>query len=300
MLNHSSSLWFFFWAGFRKLVSLMKNMDLKSTETEFKIDDTNSQIHFTALIDDQPQSFPAGDFVQFQIKNNNGYIQPAKGVVDGSQVILNSEDLKGLPVGTYQIELWHIDKNGKRDIFPANGFKSFTINENALGTVGNTVSQVTLQQIESSIQEQLPSLISTAVADAVAKIPKPGTPKDGTNAPITIGPTEQLPAGSQPNVKNIGTNLNAQLVFGIPASTIKTTQITTDNADLNDFNDDGRYAGNAMRIQNCPSTGYFLLDVADGGEFKTQFYTDVQNNYRYMRSYFNGSWSAWSWIGFWN
>lgn len=142
MLNHSSSLWFFFWAGFRKLVSLMKNMDLKSTETEFKIDDTNSQIHFTALIEDQPQSFPV--------------------------------------------------------------------------------------------------------------------------------------------------------------STVKTTQITTDNADLNDFNDDGRYAGNAMRIQNCPSTGYFLLDVADGGEFKTQFYTDVQNNYRYMRSYVNGSWSAWSWIGFWN
>ena len=275
-------------------------MDLKSTETEFKIDDTNSQIHFTALIDDDPQSFPVGDLVQFQIKNDKGFIQPAKGTVSGNQVILNSKDLKNLPVGTYQIELWHIDKDGNTDIFPANGFKSFTINENALGTVKDTVSTITLTQIQESLQQQLPNLINTAVKTAVDKIPKPGTPKDGTNATIAIGPTEQLPAGSQPSVKNIGTNLNAQLVFGIPASTIKTTQITTDNADLNDFNDDGRYAGNAMRIQNCPSTGYFLLDVANGGEFKTQSYTDVQNNYRYVRSYVNGSWSAWSWIGFWN
>lgn len=278
----------------------MKNMDLKSTETEFKIDDTNSLIHFTALIDNEPQTFPAGDLVQFQIKNDHGFVQPAKGTVSGNQVILNSKDLKNLSVGTYQIELWHIDKDGNTDVFPANGFKSFTINENALGTVKGTVSTVTLQEIQLTIQQQLPSLINEAVNAAVAKIPKPGTPKDGTNATISIAPAEQLAAGERPTVKNIGTNLNAQLVFGIPASTIKTTQITDDNADLNSFTSDGRYSGNAMRIQNCPSTGYFLLDVADGGDFKTQFYTDVKNNYRYMRSYFNGSWSAWSWIGFWN
>lgn len=278
----------------------MKKMDLKSTEKEFKIDDTNSLIHFTALIDDQPQSFPAGDLVQFQIKNDNGFIQPAKGTVNGNQVILNSKDLKNLAVGTYQIELWHIDKDGNTDIFPANGFKDITINQNALGTVKDTVTTVTLQEVQSTIEQQLPSLINDAVNTAVAKIPKPGTPKDGTNATITIGPTEQLEAGAKPTVKNIGTNLNAQLVFGIPASTTTTTQISSDNADLNTFTADGRYAGNAMRIQNCPSTGYFLLDVADGGDFKTQFYTDVKNNYRYMRSYYDGSWSAWSWITFWN
>lgn len=278
----------------------MKKMDLKSTEKEFKIDDTNSLIHFTALIDDQPQSFPTGDLVQFQIKNAKGFVQPAKGTVQGSQVILNSKDLKNLPVGDYQIELWHIDKDGNTDIFPAKGFLDFTINENALGTLKDTVSTITLQEVQSTIEQQLPSLIKDQVDQAVAKIPKPGTPKDGTNATITIGPTEQLEAGAKPTVKNIGTNLNAQLVFGIPASTIKTTQISEDNADLDNFATDGRYAGNAMRIQNCPSTGYFLLDVADGGEFKTQIYTDVKNNYRYMRSFFNGKWTTWSWITFWN
>lgn len=278
----------------------MKNMDLKSTETEFKIDDTNSQIHFTALVDDEPQSFPAGDLVQFQIKNEHGFIQPAKGTVSGSQVILDSQDLKNLPVGTYQIELWHITKDGKTDIFPANGFKDFTINQNALATVKDTVSTITLVQIQQSLQQQLPNLISTAVTNEVAKIPKPGTPKDGTNATITIGPTEQLDPGEKPTVKNIGTNLNAQLVFGIPASTFTTSKITEDNADLDNMKTDGRYAGNAMRIQNCPSTGNFLLDVADGGDFQTQFYTDVQKNMRYMRSYSDGKWSPWSWIGFWN
>lgn len=268
---------------------------------QFKIDDTNTLLHYTATVNGEPQEFPSDDPCYFQIKNDKTFVQTAKATVSGSDIALNSKDLASLPVGNYELELWHMDKQtGNTDIFPDDGWLPFTINENAMGNMGDKVTTITMKQMQDGLMEALQSQFDKFVADAQDKIHgiKPINGTNGASATIMIGDVKQLSANEKPYVKNVGTDLAAILEFGIPVGAIKTELL--DTKDLDTVRTSGYYTGNAMTIVHAPSTGQFIVKVVATDDIAVQLYYDVKRNEQYMRSYYNQQWSNWRWSTQWN
>jgi hypothetical protein len=281
----------------------LKKMDLvpKSDNHQFKIDDTNTLLHYTATVNGEPQEFPSDDPCYFQIKTDKTFAQTAKATVSGSDIALSSKDLANLPVGNYELELWHMDKQtGNTDIFPDDGWLPFTINENALGNMGDKVTTITMKQMQDGLMDALRAQFDKFVADAQEKIQgiKPINGTNGASATIMVGDVKQLPANEKPYVKNVGTNLAAIFDIGIPVGAIKTEQLDTKN--LNEVETSGYYTGNAMTIANAPSTGQFILKVVGQDDNCVQLYYDLQRGEQYMRTMYKGEWNPWRWATQWN
>ena len=281
----------------------LKKMDLvpKSDNHQFKIDDTNTLLHYTATVNGEPQEFPSDDPCYFQIKTDKTFAQTAKATVSGSDIALSSKDLANLPVGNYELELWHMDKQtGNTDIFPDDGWLPFTINENALGNMGDKVTTITMKQMQDGLMDALRAQFDKFVADAQEKIQgiKPINGTNGASATIMVGDVKQLPANEKPYIKNVGTNLAAIFDIGIPVGAIKTEQLDTKN--LNEVETSGYYTGNAMTIANAPSTGQFILKVVGQDDNCVQLYYDLQRGEQYMRTMYKGEWNPWRWATQWN
>ena len=281
----------------------LKKMDLvPQVDThQFKIDDTNTLLHYTATVNGEPQEFPSDDPCYFQIKTDKTFAQTAKATVSGSDIALSSKDLANLPVGNYELELWHMDKQtGNTDIFPDDGWLPFTINENAMGNMGDKVNTITMKQLQdeltSSLQAQFDKFVSAA-QEQIQGI-KPINGINGASATIMVGDVKQLPANEKPYVKNVGTNLAAIFDIGIPVGAIKTEQL--DTKDLNEVETSGYYTGNAMTIANAPSTGQFILKVVGQDDNCVQLYYDLQRGEQYMRTMYKGEWNPWRWATQWN
>lgn len=276
-------------------------MDLRTSDGDFKIDDTNTILHYTATVNGEPQEFPSDDPCYFQIKTDKTFAQTAKATVSGSDIALSSKDLANLPVGNYELELWHMDKQtGNTDIFPDDGWLPFTINENALGNVGDKVTTITMKQMQDGLMDALRAQFDKFVADAQEKIQgiKPINGTNGASATIMVGDVKQLPANEKPYVKNVGTNLAAIFDIGIPVGAIKTEQLNT--KDLNEVETSGYYTGNAMTIANAPSTGQFILKVVGQDDNCVQLYYDLRRGEQYMRTMYKGEWNPWRWTTQWN
>lgn len=281
----------------------LKKMDLvpKNDNHQFKIDDTNTLLHYTATVNGEPQEFPSDDPCYFQIKTDKTFAQTAKATVSGSDIALSSKDLANLPVGNYELELWHMDKQTvNTDIFPDDGWLPFTINENALGNMGDKVTTITMKQMQDGLMDALRAQFDKFVADAQEKIQgiKPINGTNGASATIMVGDVKQLPANEKPYVKNVGTNLAAIFDIGIPVGAIKTEQLDTKN--LNEVETSGYYTSNAMTIANAPSTGQFILKVVGQDDNCVQLYYDLQRGEQYMRTMYKGEWNPWRWATQWN
>lgn len=281
----------------------LKKMDLvpKNDNHQFKIDDTNTLLHYTATVNGEPQEFPSDDPCYFQIKTDKTFAQTAKATVSGSDIALSSKDLANLPVGNYELELWHMDKQtGNTDIFPDDGWLPFTINENALGNMGDKVTTITMKQMQDGLMDALRAQFDKFVADAQEKIQgiKPINGTNGASATLMVGDVKQLPANEKPYVKNVGTNLAAIFDIGIPVGAIKSEQLNT--KDLNEVETSGYYTGNAMTIANAPSTGQFILKVVGQDDNCVQLYYDLRRGEQYMRTMFKGEWNPWRWTTQWN
>ncbi len=290
--------------GFDEGSESMKKMDLvpKSDDSQFKIDDTNTLLHYTATINGEPQSFPNDDPCYFQIKKaNGGFVQSAKATVDGDDVALNSKNLANLPVGQYELELWHQNKTtGSNDIFPDQAWLPFRINENATGQMGDQVTTITMKQLQDELSQSLQIQFDKFVQAAQAKVDalKPVNGTNGASATIMIGDTKQVAANEKPSVTNVGTDMAAILEFKIPVGAIKTEQL--DTKDLNEVKISGYYTGNAMTIASAPSTGQFILKVVGQDDYCVQLYYDLRRGEQYMRTMFKGEWNPWRWTTQWN
>lgn len=278
-------------------------MDLvpKDDNHQFKIDDTNTLLRYIATVNNEPQAFPAEDLCYFQIKNAKGFIQSAKATVSDTDVCLNSKDLANLPVGEYELELWHMNKTtGDTDIFPDHGWLPFTINENALGKLGEKVTTVTMKQLQDELTQSLQAQFDKFVSDAQEKIKdiKPIDGHNGASATIVVGDTIQVAANEKPSVTNVGTDLAAILEFKIPVGAIKTEQL--DTKDLNEVKTSGYYTGNAMTIASAPSTGQFILKVVGQDDNCVQLYYDLRRGEQYMRTMYRREWNPWRWTTQWN
>lgn len=281
----------------------MKKMDLSTTDGQFKIDDTNTALHFTATIDGQPQSFPASDSLVFQIKKDNTYIQPAKGTADGDRVLLQSKDLKHLAVGQYELELWHTNYDGTTDIFPDDGFLPIKVNQNAVGTIGETVTNITMEQLQSSLQQQVKAQVQAEVQKAVSALPKP---KDGTDGhdgidgqtpTLSIGPVDQLPAGSIPKVKEYGAGNDHIWGFSFPQASIETKTITTGS--LKDYKSTALCIGSGVGT-DAPTQHRFTLMVIADSEGGSQHLTDLTNGQSWDRTFDSNGFTNWRQVTQWN
>lgn len=274
----------------------MKKMDLFVDDGQFKIDDTNTTLHFTATINGEPQSFPTTDSLMFQIKNDMGFKQSAVGKASGNQVLLNSRDLRNLEVGSYELELWHMNADGSTDIFPDYGFLPIQINENALSNIGDEVSTVTLEQMQKQLQDQ----IRTEVAKQVAALPKPqdGMPgSDGQTPTLSIGPVDQLPAGSMPKVKEYGSGLDHVWGFSFPEASIETKTITTGS--LKDYKSTALCIGSGVGT-DAPTQNRFTLIVIADAEGGSQHLTDLVNGQSWDRTFDSAGFTEWRQVTQWN
>lgn len=214
----------------------MKKMDLFVDDGQFKIDDTNTILHFTATVDRQPQSFPTTDSLMFQI------------------------------------------------------------NENALSSIGDEVSMITLQEMQKQLQDQ----VKNEVAKQVAALPKPkdGMPgTDGQTPTLSIGPVDQLPAGSAPAVKEYGSGLDYVWGFSFPQASIETKTITSGS--LQDYKSTALCIGSGVGT-DAPTQHRFTLIViadADGG---SQHLTDLENGQSWDRTFDSGGFKEWRQVTQWN
>lgn len=279
----------------------MKKMDLvpQNDDAQFKIGDTNTQIGFTTMKDQNPVALSNSGLSMFQIKNQNGFVQSAKAKLQGTTAILNSKDLSNLPVGQYQLELWHQNSDGTNDIYPDQGWLPFTINENATGSVDKTVTSITLEQLN----QQLSSLVQSEVQKAVANIPRP---KDGANGlngmngetpTIMVGQVTQLPAGSLPKITDTGGSLDHVFNFAFPETELSVTSVSSNT--LNDYKTTGLYMSSKV-VQNSPTTNNFTLLVIASDKGGSQLLIDIIDGRTWTRSFNDSAFTDWRQVTQWN
>lgn len=271
----------------------------QNDDAQFKIGDTNTQIGFTAMKDQKPVALSTSGLSMFQIKNQNGFVQSAKAKLQGTTAILNSKDLSNLPVGQYQLELWHQNSDGTNDIYPDQSWLPFTINENATGSVDKTVTSITLEQLS----QQLSSLVQSEVQKAVANIPRP---KDGANGlngmngetpTIMVGQVTQLPAGSLPKITDTGGSLDHVFNFAFPETELSVASISSNT--LNDCKTTGLYMSSKV-VQNSPTTNNFTLLVIASDKGGSQLLIDIIDGRAWTRSFNDSAFTDWRQITQWN
>ena len=276
-------------------------MDLvtRNDDAQFKIGDTNTQIEFTTMKDQKPVALSTSGLSMFQIKNQNGFVQSAKATLQGTTAILNSKDLSNLPVGQYQLELWHQNSDGTNDIYPDQGWLPFSINENATGSVDKTVTSITLEQLS----QQLSSLVQSEVQKAVANIPRP---KDGANGlngmngetpTIMVGQVTQLPAGSLPKITDTGGSLDHVFNFAFPETELSVASISSNT--LNDCKTTGLYMSSKV-VQNSPTTNNFTLLVIASDKGGSQLLIDIIDGRAWTRSFNDSAFTDWRQVTQWN
>lgn len=278
----------------------MKKLDLvpKDDDSQFKIGDTNTRISFTTMQNQNPVALSTGTMSMFQIKNQNGFVQSCQAKIQGETAVLNSKDLANLPVGQYELELWHQNIDGTNDIYPDQGWLPFTINENATGTVNNNVTSITLDQLS----QQLSSLVKSEVQKAVAAIPKPHDGKDGTNGmdgqspTIMVGQVNQSPAGTFPKITDSGGKLDHIFNFTFPEAQVG---VDTNQGSLNECTSTGFYAGNGAG-QNGPTTNNYSLFVIASDNSGSQLLIDVTDGRAWTRGFHDSTFTNWRQVTQWN
>lgn len=276
-------------------------MDLvpKDDDSQFKIGDTNTLLSFTVLLNKQPVNLSTSELSMFQIKNSQGFIQSAKAVIEGDTATLNSIDLKNLPVGKYELELWHRNADGTNDIYPDEGWLPFTVNENATGTIGDKVTSVTLDQLSSQLSDQ----IKQEVQDAVNAIPKPKdganglNGHDGASSTITVGQVSELPPDSMTEVTDTGGKYDHILNFKFPKASVQVDKATYVSMDM--YTKTGLYIGTGVG-SDAPTENRYTLNVIADENGGSQFLIDIKDGRAWTRGFDGDTFTDWRQVTQWN
>lgn len=278
----------------------LKKLDLvpKDDDSQFKVGDTNTRISFTTMQNQQPVALSTGTLSLFQIKNANGFVQSCQAKIQGETAVLNSKDLANLPVGQYQLELWHRNVDGTNDIYPDQGWLPFTINENATGNVNQNVTSITLDQMS----QQLSALVKEEVQKAVDAIPRPKDGKDGNNGingetpTLMVGQVNQSPAGTFPKITDSGGKLDHIFNFTFPEPQVA---VESNQGSLNECTATGFYTGNGAG-QNGPTTNNYSLFVIASDNGGSQLLIDVTDGRAWTRGFHDNTFTDWRQLTQWN
>lgn len=183
----------------------MKVLRNAKSSNIFKIDDTNTEIFFVAIKDNDVIEFSPNECI-FKIKNNTGYLMEITNIkIENKILSFKSNQLSQLPVGDYYIELW-VNEDDGISIYPDNGFCKISINENTLNKIGTMPSNIGW----SNVIEELKKYIDDRLDG------NGGNETPGKSATIEIGKVTTLSPDMNATVVNVGNDINAIFDFGIP------------------------------------------------------------------------------------
>lgn len=101
-----------------------------------KIGDTDTDVFLTVIKDEIPVNLSLATSIMFKMADsNNTFIKSVDIDIPNSTADIGCLDVplstntSELTSGLYYFEVWVVT-NGKTDIYPSEGFKSFTINDN--------------------------------------------------------------------------------------------------------------------------------------------------------------------------
>lgn len=147
----------------------MKKLILLNGNTDIKLNDTGTIIQFKAQNDGQPVSISNGQTATFRIKNDFGFVKSVKASSSyGGYVFeLDTADLSGLVVGSYQVELLIQKDADDALIFPDTAFVGFNITANALTITGEQLPMMSLDQFKNELKTYVDN--QTASAETTIK-----------------------------------------------------------------------------------------------------------------------------------
>lgn len=130
----------------------MRYLTTIDSEINFKHGNTGSIVELKALDDHRVHKFNGQESVQLQLKNDTGYIKPVPAIVEGKTVTVKTEEFTELPSDTYYVELW-VEDDGKKVIYPDEGFLTLNIRQNALQNEGKLISSITLEDFKNEFEK---------------------------------------------------------------------------------------------------------------------------------------------------
>lgn len=131
--------------------------ELSINTTEFKIDDSDTPIEFYPTDDGHSIDLTTSK-VELSVMKDGHHQGRFICTGENNKATLLTASLKGLSIGTYDVELW-VERDGKTAIYPSDGFLQLTINENTL-MITDQVTTMTLEQFQSSIAEKMDDIAS--------------------------------------------------------------------------------------------------------------------------------------------
>ena len=147
----------------------------------FKLGDTATKIKVRPYFSDDDINVAADlkgyKSIRLAVKNAKTYINSYPvAAVDDHTAMITSEQLVGLPVDQYFVELWCTTEDLHTDVFPSDEFLPLRISVNAEGELGEAITKVTRDQAVKDLSKK----IDDKLKDAKGEKGDPG--QDGLSA----------------------------------------------------------------------------------------------------------------------
>lgn len=132
----------------------MRYLENLNDTSVIKHGDSSETLRLSARNDNEPVTWSDGDAATIHV-NQVGKQVPAKLVVGSNNVLVDSADLSDLAAGKYGLELWVTLKSGKTAIWPSDGSLEMTIDKNSDEITGDTVTTITLEDLEKRVDSKI-------------------------------------------------------------------------------------------------------------------------------------------------
>lgn len=132
----------------------MRYLENLNDTSIIKHGDSSETLRLSARNDNEPVTWSDGDAATIHVDQVGKQI-PAKLVVGSNNVLVDSGDLADLAAGKYGLELWVTLKSGKTAIWPSDGSLEMTIDKNSDEIAGDTVTTITLEDLEKRVDDKI-------------------------------------------------------------------------------------------------------------------------------------------------
>ena len=147
----------------------MRYLENLNDTSVIKHGDSSETLRLSARNDNEPVTWSDGDAATIHVDQVGKQI-PAKLVVGSNNVLVDSGDLADLAAGKYGLELWVTLKSGKTAIWPSDGSLEMTIDKNSDEITGDTVTTITLEDLEKRVDDKISEGLKNIKIDP-SKIP---------------------------------------------------------------------------------------------------------------------------------
>ena len=147
----------------------MRYLENLNDTSVIKHGDSSETLRLSARNDNEPVTWSEGDVAEVHV-DQIGKKVAAKLVVGSNNILVDSGDLADIPAGKYGLELWVTLKSGKTAIWPSDGSLEITIDKNSDEITGDTVTTITLEDLEKRVDDKIDEGLKNIKIDP-SKIP---------------------------------------------------------------------------------------------------------------------------------